>query len=199
MNPVECIDDPYNAAQPQDGTNGDKLPEKDIFLNPAKAEWRKAIVQQSQNMSSRYFTKSRIDSVFPELFSLLWHSSLPCGPNSPAAEESLLRSCQFAGQTVPCSDLFTKVPTDSGLCCALNTKKVLRQSFYSDLVQEMQKSESLSGHREEELPGSVGLHNGLKIVLDLHSDKRSAGTNRENFAAFREIRQYNDTYYIMNK
>ena len=37
-----------------------------------------------------------------------------------------------------CAGLFTKVPTDVGLCCALNTENILKQSEYGDLVNELQ-------------------------------------------------------------
>ena len=43
-----------------------------------------------------------------------------------------------------CSALFTKVPTDMGMCCALNMETALLQSQYSDLVQEMQAADKES-------------------------------------------------------
>ena len=54
----------------------------------------------------------------------------------------MVHSCRFAGETMDCARLFTKVPTDSGLCCALNSEQVLKDSQYKDLVQRMQRSEN---------------------------------------------------------
>ena len=39
---------------------------------------------------------------------------------------------------VDCSEIFTPVITDSGVCCAFNTRLDLKQSNYSTLVAEMQ-------------------------------------------------------------
>ena len=35
---------------------------------------------------------------------------------------------ELAGLKVDCSELFTRVPTDSGMCCALNTENSLKTS-----------------------------------------------------------------------
>ena len=39
-----------------------------------------------------------------------------------------------------CDEILQKVPTDSGLCCAVNTAAVLRSSSYRDLVTAHQNS-----------------------------------------------------------
>ena len=67
----------------------------------------------------------------------------------------------------------------SGMCCALNDKKSLQNSTYSRLVEEMQE------HGEKrKVPASVGKQDGLKLILDLHSNRASLGTVAEDEDAF---------------
>ena len=40
----------------------------------------------------------------------------------------IIFSLQLSGKKVNCSDYFMRVPTDSGMCCALNSAEALR--FY---------------------------------------------------------------------
>ena len=109
----------------------------DIFLNPGRSEEKARIVEHQRNISSQYF--SRLSLVYSALFRLLWHSSPPCSPQSGLPSLSLLRSCHLAGRQVDCAQLFTKVPTDTGLCCALNTADILKKSEYGRLVQSLQE------------------------------------------------------------
>ena len=65
------------------------------------------------------------------------------------------------------------------MCCALNAKKVLQNSSYSRLVEEMQENGEKS-----KVPVSVGKRNGLTLILDLHSNRASLGTVARNSDAF---------------
>ena len=114
--------------------------------------------------------------LFPELFRILWFSTLPCDQG----ENQMLLSCEVAGNKVNCSDLFTKVPTDSGMCCALNTEDSLGSSEYQELISEMQGET-----RTEKVKSQVGRENGLRLVLDLHSNLISLGTMDQQHDAFK--------------
>ena len=46
--------------------------------------------------------------------------------------------CSLQGKEVNCSEIFTPVVTDSGVCCAFNLHMDLKESKYSKLVEEMQ-------------------------------------------------------------
>ena len=46
--------------------------------------------------------------------------------------------CYLQGNEVNCSEIFTPVVTDSGVCCAFNLHMDLKESQYSELVEEMQ-------------------------------------------------------------
>ena len=83
MDPVNVnCEDLTSTADASDGNERDsntELPPEDIFLNPAKSEMREQIVEWSQQEAREYFQDdARMSAVFPELFRLLWHSSLPC-------------------------------------------------------------------------------------------------------------------------
>ena len=48
-----------------------------------------------------------------------------------------------------CSDIFKRIPTDSGMCCALNPGEALRASEYKNLVREMQEEGNATEEVEE--------------------------------------------------
>ena len=77
---------------------------------------------------------------YPNLFRLLWQSTLPCypPPTSPNTDSvHMLRQCSWKGKEVNCSEIFTPVITDSGVCCAFNLRTDLKNSTYSQLVTQM--------------------------------------------------------------
>ena len=95
---------------------------------------------------------------------------LPCFPES--GDEStdvahMLRQCSWQGKTVNCSDIFTPVVTDSGICCAFNVKNPLKETEYSGLLAEMQgQNETM-----ELLLAAPGIQNGLQVIIDQNSDR----------------------------
>ena len=50
----------------------------------------------------------------------------------------MLRQCWWRGEQINCSEIFTPVITDTGVCCAFNLGSHLKESNYSELVKEMQ-------------------------------------------------------------
>ena len=94
----------------------------------------------------------------------------------------MIRTCEIAGVKIDCKKLFQKVPTDSGMCCALNAENPLADSNYSHLVREMQNK---NGETEKQrVKAKLGQRNGIRITLDLHSDDISFGTISNDFNAF---------------
>ena len=55
-----------------------KLPNIDIFVNPKRAEELTAIAKRKRLIAKTYFEKSNMATLFPELFRILWRSTLPC-------------------------------------------------------------------------------------------------------------------------
>ena len=94
--------------------------------------------------------------------------------------DHMLVSCEVAGQKTNCSNLFTRVPTDSGMCCAINWKNALRTSEYKRLVESMQNSTANST-----VLSQSGEKSGLRLILDLHSNRVSFGTLNQDFNAFK--------------
>ena len=93
--------------------------------------------------------------------------------------EHMLVSCEVAGKKIDCSNLFTRVPTDSGMCCALNWQNTLRTSEYKTLVQSMQGSTA-----NHTMLSQSGKKDGLRLLLDLRSNRVSFGTLDQDFNAF---------------
>ena len=92
----------------------------------------------------------------------------------------MLVSCEVAGTKTNCSSFFTRVPTDSGMCCALNWKNALRTSEYRSMVESMQASTA-----SHTVLSQSGEKSGLRLVLDLHSNRVSFGTLNQDFNAFK--------------
>ena len=151
------------------------MPSIDIFMNPAKKKEMGEVVKKKQDIAKNYFRTANMRTLYPHLFQILWESTLPCfGGN-----DSLLVSCELAGTNINCSDLFSRVPTDKGMCCALNAKDPLKDSKYKKLVEQMQGQSETKKVRSE-----AGQEDGLSLTLDLHSNSVSFGTLRQRHSAF---------------
>ena len=178
VNKHSCVR-PEKTFQDEQAATNFGLPDVDVFLNPAKQSFMNEVIQEKKEVAKNYFSTVDMKSLYPELFRVLWESSLPCS-KTPGNEEAMLVSCQLAGTELNCSDLFRKVPTDTGMCCALNIIDPLKNSKYQQMVQELQ-----GGGRNEIIAGSeVGQGNGLRLTLDLHSNKVSFGTLDQDYDAF---------------
>ena len=153
-----------------------KLPSIDIFLNPAKKTHREDVVNKKQEIAKNYFKKADMRSLYPELFRILWESTLPCF----GSEDHMLVSCQLAGVEFNCSSLFSRVPTDTGMCCALNVEDSLRESEYRGLIKEMQGGEI----KTRKVESKEGRRNGLRLTMDLHSNTVSFGSLDQQYSAF---------------
>ena len=74
------------------------------------------------------------------------------------------------------------------MCCAINIEKSLKESSYTNLVETMQNTSENSGteYVEKKTVGAAeGINNGLRVVLDLHSNFESFGSIENDFRAFR--------------
>ena len=120
-----------------------------------------------------------METLYPKLFRILWESTLPCFKEENN-EEHMLLSCEVAGMEVNCSDIFTRVPTDIGMCCALNVDDSLKESEYQHLVKEMQ-----GGTRAKKVKSQEGSRNGLRLSLDLHSNTVSLGSLPQQHSTFK--------------
>ena len=95
-------------------------------------------------------------------------------------EDHMLVSCEVAGKKENCTNFFTRIPTDSGMCCALNWENALKSSDYKQLVEDMQQSKA-----DMRMQSRGGEWGGLRLVLDLHSNLVSFGTLNQDYDAFK--------------
>ena len=94
------------------------------------------------------------------------------------------------------NEWYFRVPTDSGLCCSLNTGQVLAKSRYAELVR---KNQGASSKGRTVNIGAEGMMNGLRLVLDLHSNEVSFGTLEQDFNAFSVFLARPDDFPYMRK
>ena len=66
----------------------------------------------------------------------------------------------------------------------MNTKNLLKESKYRDLTLEKDSLE------KETVRTSDGINNGLRIILDLHSNQVSFGTLETEFDSFERHEEY---------
>ena len=90
----------------------------------------------------------------------------------------MLSHCSWLGNDVNCSEVFTPVVTDSGICCAFNMQDTLTDSEYSRLVQAMRGQKSGNNKKVKKVTSGVG--RGLEIVLDQNSHRSKLVLIRRN-------------------
>ena len=173
-----CIKTSQNTSSNASSSPAD-LPGIDIFLNPNRTDEKEFIADTKQKIAKDYFNESNMATLYPELFDILWESTLPCFKNEEEVNDAMLLSCQLGGKNVNCSSLFKRVPTDTGMCCALNNVDSLRDSEYKHLVHKHQ-GETMT----QTVNSTVGRRNGLRLTLDLHSNMVSFGTLGLEYDAF---------------
>ena len=132
INSVECKETKEINEDPA------RRPLVDIFLNPGEEENKNLLIKTHQNVSREYFRN--FAKVYPQLFELLWYTSLPCYEMAKLTKDPMIRSCHIAGEKMDCARIFSKVPTDQGMCCAINSEIALKKSVYSKKVEDLQNS-----------------------------------------------------------
>ena len=98
----------------------------DVFLNPARRNEKKLIEEHMMKVTRSLFSPPLPPSSFPNFFRLLRRASLLCGAPAGSDSSHMLLKCMWAGKEFECRDIFTPVPTDSGMCCAFNPRTILR-------------------------------------------------------------------------
>ena len=167
------------------------LPQIDLFLNPErKRELEELKLWVAKNEENLTYTEVKtciaptslvvicippqdvLSRIYPNIFQLLWHSMPPCFPNDDNPDSPyLLSRCSWLGNDVNCSDVFTQVITDSGVCCAFNMQEDnLKDSEYSALVQAMREPKS-ENKDDKVRKVTSGVGRGLQVLLDQNSHR----------------------------
>ena len=176
-----------------------------IMLNEnLKQQFKTAIALKKAEMISM-FQRINLTQAYESIITTLWNSNTPCfdlrnKTSDINGEGSILRYCQWKGITIPCSAIFTTVPTDQGLCCAFNMKaaeEIFVESTFRNTLETMQASDKMASFLPNKLPAEYtksgepkttsGRHKGLVILLDAHSDDLGPGSRDEDFHGFRAI------------
>lgn len=109
----------------------------------------------------------------------------------------MLRYCEWKGVAIPCSKIFTKFPTDEGICCSFNIKaaeEIFYGKTFNSALQHLQHrdidllmdkadlpSDYITRNEPQILPGK---EKGLTIILDAHTDALSPGTVESDYNIF---------------
>ena len=79
MHQQTCIQPQVLAEETSDSVSEEAtLPSIDIFINPEKKNDRDIIIKIKQDVAKNYFKTSNMRSLYPNLFRILWESTLPC-------------------------------------------------------------------------------------------------------------------------
>ena len=67
-----------------------ELPPIDIFVNPARKAELNSLAEGLMKSAADFFTNCDMRLLYPQLFRILWQSTLPC-LTSPGMEDSMIR------------------------------------------------------------------------------------------------------------
>jgi len=127
--------------------------------------------------------------------------------SSNNGDKALLRYCNWKGKTIPCSAIFTKFPTDKGLCCVFNIKAaedIFSGNMYPQMLKNMQTIDNNSAFVSSDLPNwylkdnepvsQTGITRGLTVILDAHTDQITGSTIDTAFKGFTGLISYRGSF-----
>ena len=172
-------------------------------------------VEAKRSEFKKIFSSLDSRASYPALFSILWYSTLPCYDvkdvtSSFVWEKSLIKHCTWKGELVPCSAIFTKFPTDQGLCCSFNMKaadSIFTGRMYPKLLKDLQNNDSSAAFINSTLPKwytdanepstQTGINKGLSFMLDAHTDLLSASSIDRDFKGFTGLISYKGSFPLV--
>ena len=175
--------EPICPEEPQSVTPGPvvDLPTLDLFINPKRSDELKQIQSKLVEPIKQYM-KSLDFETFRKIFKLLGYVSQPCFDIPDLQDvKYLLKRCEILGKEVNCSSIFRTVITDYGICCGANVENILRESKYTTLVNEMDKTNTVE---QQKIHPKVGKNNGLRLTVDKSIGNVDFGTVYEDYDAF---------------
>ena len=175
-------------------------------LDPSKEEERRTKRNEAIHSYNERFGSIDLERSFMPLFELFWYSQLPCsdvrGLTSEAKDElSFIKNCYWKEKQINCNAVFQKRPTNRGMCCSFNMEKaenILKDSKYKTAISKQQFKDSEHGFKDnkivddntqwfitnDEPKSKSGIHKGLTLVVDAHSDRLSSASVSDNFHGF---------------
>ena len=91
VNERSCIHPTNEEVHNNQVASNSTLPDVDVFLNPTKENLREKVVSQKEENAKKYFDNVDMKSLYPELFDILWESSLPCFGTSESVEHLIVQ------------------------------------------------------------------------------------------------------------
>ena len=208
---VTCNIGPLNA---NDSPGIKKL---NTAFDPWKLEERKEVVRNAKIKYDNEFGSMDVAKSYQSLFEILWYSQLPCFDvknitSDYKDETSLIKRCYWKGKHIDCASIFFTRPTDRGMCCTFNMEKaeeIFQKSKYATLVSAMQIKDAKNSFDDYEQPlwyseskepkTRPGQDKGLRLILDAHTDRVSAGTVSDNFRGFITVVDGGDKYPLTTR
>ena len=187
-----------------------------ILMNPhLKRKYQQAIAYQKAEMMDML---KRLDMVkaYQWIIRALWYSFIPCfdvrNITADMYEMSMLRYCEWRGEPISCSAIFTTFPTDKGLCCSFNMKaadEIYVESTFRETLQAMQSSDKINSfipstppinYTQSDQPQTVsGVKNGLRVILDARSNWLVPGSFDADFHTFTAVIQPSRSFPLMSQ
>ena len=156
----------------------------------------------AKNEYTLNFGSTDLQQSYYNLFEILWYSQLPCFDvinvtSNVNNEMGMIKSCSWKGQMMNCASIFNMMPTDKGMCCTFNKDKaeaMFKEGAYLEQITNMQEKDKDGAFDNTKIPewysvnnepnSYPGTENGLRLVLDSHSDKLSSGSIGDMFRGF---------------
>ena len=192
-----------NSDSSCNGPNGyQKSSPLDLLLDPKLQATRKKSVALKKKKYKDMFRRLDQTGSFPALFSSLWHAGLPCFDTKGMTgkkdgEKGILRYCEWKGKPISCAAIFTKFPTEKGMCCSFNIRaaeEIFKGNTYPILVGQLQAADKNASIADSQLPKDYvrhveprtlpGRNKGLVLMLDAHSDLYTPGSVNSDYKGF---------------
>jgi hypothetical protein len=185
------------------------------ILDPQERLKVVASVAQSREFVKASFRSLDMEKAYKGIFELMWYAQLPCfgvqGFSKNEHEHALLKKCIWKGVDVPCSAIFSKFPTDKGMCCVFNMQnadQIYESSVYPDQMVKLQERDRKNAFQRAEVPkdyisnkepvSANGISMGLTVILDAHSDLIQSSSIQEDFQGFYAIVSSRETQPLVD-
>jgi len=128
----------------------------------------------------RLIKQIKVEDKLENLQTLLINGTWPCfesrikGDMTP---NGTLKSCQWKGRNIPCSAIFTVVPTDMGMCCSFNSMQA------ENMFQNQRYAEFIKNHQGAFSENSVysDFPGNIKIIISAQCYKTFYNIYLQNF------------------
>ena len=174
----------------------------EMSFDPEWLFWGEQLENRRKASIKQKYEQLNITHAYRAIFDVLWHTQLPCfdvqeTTSTTDNQHGMLKSCHWRGKRVPCSQIFSTMPTDRGMCCSFNIEKAEKlfvDGIFTETIVDIQKRDKkLAFDRHEKIPFQpdekfpqpmAGKSKGLSVVLDARTDLVSEGSVYDNGKGF---------------